>query len=274
MLQVTDICPLSCFNDKKIFHDEFKKITNNSTAEIRIPLEIGEYFINYSPVGNYPDNPYVIICGKTTSKESHKDFVKALKNGKSLHEACLSSIYANDMRDNLFKYLLAIGLFDYLSKIVPYWETNDPKTSWNAMFDNLDDSLTSGIQLTQAFNCAIIHPVKGSAEPPEKVFRNVKDEIGCLFKHFRLNDNLKLIIFLDTPSKDRRFHQIEYWKKDKASAHKNVKIISITHPSNQNRVIFDNLNDLMQLNSNKKNNALKLFNEAKDTINCLLSELK
>jgi len=274
MLEITDICNLSCFTDKQKFMDKFAKIKTGSSTEIRVPVEVDEHFINYAPVGNYPDNPHVIICGKTTSDKSHELFVKTLKNGKSLHEACLSSIYANDMRDNLFKYLHAIGLFDYLSQIIPYWETNDPKTKWNAMFDNLDDSLASGIQLTQAFNCAIIHPVKRSAEPPEKVFKAVQNEIGCFFKHFRLNDNLKLIIFLDTPSKDRRFHQIDYWKKEKTLANKNVKIISITHPSGNNRIIFNNLDDLTQMTSNKKNNAIKLFKEAKTTIENLTDELK
>ncbi|WP_342304968.1 hypothetical protein [Methanolobus sp. ZRKC5] len=274
MLEITDICPLSCFTDKQTFHAEFEKVKNGSSTGIRITVEVDDYFIKYAPVGNYPDNPSVIICGKTTSDGSHKLFVKALKNGKSLHEACLSSIYANDMRDNLFKYLHVIGLFDYLSQIIPYWETNDPKTKWNAMFDNLDDSLASGIQLTQAFNCAILHPVKISAEPPKKVFKNVQNEIGCFFKHFRLSDNLKLIIFLDTPTKDGRFHQIDFWKNDSTLSNKNIKMISITHPSNQNRIIFNNLDDLTQMKSNKTNNAIKLFNEAKSTIDDLSDELK
>ncbi|WP_135609396.1 hypothetical protein [Methanococcoides sp. AM1] len=274
MLKTTDICSLSCFNDKQIFYDEFEKIKTNSTTEIKIPLKVGEYFINYSPVGNYPDKPHVIICGKTTSDKSHELFVKALKNGKSMHEACFSSIYANGMRDNLFEYLSKIGLFDYLSKIVSYWETNDPKTKWNGMFENLDNSLDSGIQLTQAFNCAILHPVKKSAEPPKKVFRNVQNEIGCFFKHFRFSNQLKLIIFLDTPTKDGRFHQIDFWKNDPTLSNKNVKMISITHPSNQNRIIFNNLDDLTQMKSNKKENAIRIFNEAKSTIDDLSDELK
>jgi hypothetical protein len=273
MLKITDICTLSCFDDKQIFYDEFEKIKNSSTTEIRIPLELDEYFINYSPVGNYPDKPFVIICGKTPSKETQKKFVAALKDGKSLHEACFSSIYSN-MRGNLFNYLSIIGLFDYLSRIVPYWETKDPKKKWDAMFTNLDNSLAAGIQLTQAFNCAILHPVKGSAEAPKKVFKTVQNEIGCFFKHFRLNENLKLIIFLDTPAKDGRFHQVDFWKKDPTLSKKNIKIISITHPSDQNKIIFNNLDDLTKINSNKKKNALNLFNEAKNTIDDLRNELK
>lgn len=49
--------------------------------------------------------------------------------------------------------------------------------------------MSTGIQLTQAFNCAIIHPVTGSAQTPKKVFKTVQNEIGCFFKHFRLSDN-------------------------------------------------------------------------------------
>lgn len=65
----------------------------------------------------------MIICGKTTSGDSHDLFIDALQKGKSLHEACFSAIYANKMRDNLFEYLSKIGLFDCLAKIVPYWNT-------------------------------------------------------------------------------------------------------------------------------------------------------
>lgn len=274
MLEITDICGLSCFNDKQTFYAEFEKIKNDFSTEIRVPLEIDDYYINYAPVGNYPEDPYVIICGKTTSKESHKDFVNELKEGKSLHEACSSSIYANDMRDNLFKYLHAIGLFDYLGEIVSYWETDDPKTKWNGMFDNLDNSLASRIQLTQAFNCAIIHPIKGSAQAPKKVFKTVQNEIGCFFKHFRLTNNLKLVIFLDTPSKNGQFHQVDFWNKFIKTDNLNFKVISITHPSSQNMDVYNYLDDLTQMTSNKKNNAIKYFNKAKSTIDDLSDELK
>lgn len=268
MLKPDNICSLSCFIEKEIFYDQLNEITNLNT--IHIPLELEKHCIHYSPVGNYPENPYVIICGKTTSGDSHDLFVKALKDGKSLHEACFSSIYSN-MRNNLFQYMYKIGLFDYLGEIVPYWNTPDPKTKWNAMFENLDDSLASGIQLTQAFNCAILNKEsqKRSAEPQKKVFDEAQKNIGCMFKHFRINPNLKLIIFLDTPSKDTRFHQVDFWNRISAGKNYDFKVISITHPSRQNMDIYNHLDDLTQIKSNKRGKAIEIFEDAKKTIDSL-----
>lgn len=270
MLTPDHICSLRCFAEKANFYEKFNGISTLDT--INIPLEMEKHSVNYAPVGNYPDNPYVIICGKTTSGDSHDLFVKALKDGKSLHEACFASIYSN-MRDNLYKYLYKIGLFDYLSKIVPYWNTPDQKAKWNAIFENLDDSLASGIQLTQAFNCAILNKDlhKRSAEPQKKVFDEAQKNIGCMFRHFRLNPNLKLIIFLDTPSKDNRFHQIDFWNRMSLDNSYDFKVISITHPSRQNMDIYNHLDDLTQIKSNKKAKAIDIFEEAKKTVDDLLA---
>ena len=275
MLKTNNICSLSCFDDKHIFFNMFNKINCTPINKIQIPLEIDNYVINYSPVGNYPKKPSVIICGKTTSGDSHDLFIDALKSGKSLHEACFSAIYANKMRDNLFAYLYKIGLFDYLSKIIPYWQTTDQKKNWNAMFENLDDSLASGIQLTQAFNCAILNKdfKKRSSEAPKKVFKNIQKNIGCLFHHFRINENLKLIIFLDTPSKDHRFHQIDLWNEIPKSDKLDFKVISITHPSPQNMDIYNHLDDLTQIKTNKKHKAINIFENAKDIVASLSEEI-
>ncbi|MDK2826697.1 MAG: hypothetical protein PWQ63_31 [Methanolobus sp.] len=265
MLKPDDICSLSCFKEKEGFYDKINDIVNLNT--VNIPLELEKHSIYYSPVGNYPEEPYVIICGKTPSGDSHDLFVKALKDGKSLHEACFSSIYSN-MRDNLFEYLCKIGLFEYLSKIVPYWNSPDPKAKWNAIFENLDDSLASGIQLTQAFNCAILNKEssKRSSEPSKKVFDETQKNIGCMFKHFRINPNLKLIIFLDTPSKDNRFHQIDFWNRMPINHNYGFKVISITHPSRQNMDIYNHLDDLTLIKSNKRNKAIEIFENAKKTV--------
>ncbi len=268
MLKPDDICSLSCFTEKQIFYDKLNEITNLNT--INIPLEVEKHSIHYSPVGNYPEKPFVIICGKTTSGDSHDLFVEALKSGKSMHEACFSSIYSN-MRDNLFEYLCRIGLFEYLSTILPYWNTPDPKTKWSAIFENLDDSLASGIQLTQAFNCAILNKEsrKRSSEPPKKAFGEAQKNIGCMFKHFRINPNLKLIIFLDTPSKNNRFHQIDFWNQMPTNHNADFKVISITHPSRQNMDIYNHLDDLTQVKSKKRARAIEIFEEAKKTVNNL-----
>jgi len=121
-LNYKDICDLLCFkNSNRQFYNEIDKIKENKTSKIKIPLEVDGYNINYAPVGNYPENPLIIICGKATSRSSHDSFIKALQNGKSLYEACFSSIYSKNMRNNLFKYLKKIGLFDYLKKTIAYW---------------------------------------------------------------------------------------------------------------------------------------------------------
>lgn len=277
ILDYKGICDLLCFKDcNQQFYNEINKIKEDKISEIKIPLEVDGYNINYAPVGNYPENPFVIICGKTTSGSSHDLFINALQNRKSLYEACFSSIYSKDMKNNLFKYLKKISLFDYLKKTIAYWETNDYRKKWDGIFGNANDSLSSGIQVTQAFNCAILNRKPGlrSSEPPRKVFDLIQDNIGCLFKHFRINDSLKLIIFLDTPSDDYRFHQSDYWNIYHRSKHPKVKVISITHPSGRNNDIFDNLNDLNKIkNLTRKARAKELFENAKDVIKSLSQEI-
>ena len=272
MIKPNDICPLSCFDNSDQFYAKLKKVKGNVANTINIPLEIDDnYTVNYSPVGNYPKKPYVIICGKTTSGKSHDLFIDALQKGKSLHEACFSAIYANKMRDNLFEYLSKIGLFDCLAKIVPYWNTKYHKKKWDYMFNNLDDSLSSGIQLTQAFNCAILNKnrKKRSSEANLSIFKDIQQNTGCLFQHFRISENLKLIIFLDTPAKNNMFHQIYFWQKKHGLKKYEYEVISITHPSPQNMDVYNHLDDLTQITSNKKKKAIELFENAK----CVVANL-
>ena len=272
-LKPTDICNLSCFiNCKDKFYDKLDRVKSRLESKIVLPLAFEKYTIQYAPVGNYPENPLIIICGKTTSGSSHDLFIDALQNGKSLYEACFFSIYSNIMRNNLFKYLKKIGLFDYLKKRIAYWKTNDYRKKWDGIFGNANDSLSSRIQVTQAFNCAILNRKSSarSSEPSRKIFDLIQDNIGCLFKHFKISGSLKLIIFLDTPSDDYRFHQINYWNTYHRSKHPKVKVISITHPSAQNNDIFNNLDDLSKINNpNKRRRAIKLFENAKNVIKSL-----
>lgn len=272
-LKPTDICNLSCFiNCKDKFYDKLHRVKSKLESKIVVPLAFEKYTIQYAPVGNYPDNPLIIICGKTTSGSSHDLFINALQNGKSLYEACFFSIYSKNMRNNLFKYLKKIRLFDYLKEIIAYWETNDYRKKWDGIFGNANDSPSSGIQVTQAFNCAILNRKSSlrSSEPSRKVFDLIQDNIGCLFEHFRITDNLKLIIFLDTLSDDYRFHQSDYWNIYHRSKHPNVKVISITHPSRRNNDIFNNLDDLNKIkNLTRKTRAKELLENAKDVIESL-----
>lgn len=276
-LKPRDICNLSCFiNCKDKFYDKLDRVKSRLESKIVLPLAFEKYTIQYAPVGNYPENPLIIICGKTTSGSSHDLFIDALQNGKSLYEACFFSIYSN-MRNNLFKYLRKIGLFDYLKKKIAYWETNDYRKKWDGIFGNANDSPSSGIQVTQAFNCAILNrkSSRRSSEPPKKIFESIQDNISCLFKHFRISERLKLIIFLDTPSRDGRFHQIDYWNTYHRSKHPNVKVISITHPSPQNNDIFNKLDDLSKINNpNKRTRAIKLLENAKEVIKSLSQDIE
>lgn len=269
LLTEKDICQLKCINEDKLCK-EIQRTKEKRLNKI-ILEEFNDYTVQYSPVGNYTDNPWVIICGKTTSGDSHDLFINAIRQGYSLHEACFQSIFSN-MRDNLFKYLNMIGLFNYLKDNVEYWQQGTYKTSWENIFRDLNCSANSGIQLTQAFNCAILNKdkKKRSAEPPNKIFRMVNKEIGCLFEHFHIGSNLKLIIFLDTPSNDGRFHQQDYWKA--ISKHlTGVKVISITHPSNQNQDVYNYLGKWDQMkNQNKRERAERLFAEAKNVMNKLI----
>jgi len=264
------ICALQCFGNKNKFYEQYQDVRLKKSNSIDIPFEQGEYEIKYAPVGNYTEKPQIIICGKTASGGTHDMFIKRLQAGFTLHEACFASIYSN-MRENLYTYLYKIGLFEYLSLINPYWQGGDYKSRWNAIFDDLSSSLSSRIQLTQAFNCAILNKDAGrrSSEPKKKVFQMVDDNIGCLFKHFHTSEDLRLIIFLDTPFDKRRFHQSQFWRASNSS----IPFISITHPSRQNVGIYNNLENWQNIRQVAvRENAKILFEKAKNKIHSLISE--
>lgn len=199
----------------------------------------------FSPVGNIVNNPSVIICGQTPDKTTMKKFYSYVASGISLEYSGTKIIYSNTtMRKNLFIALQAIGFFEYMKKINPYWKNNNIDLSWNSLFEK--NNITSGVQLTQSCNCAIIEG-NSSKQPSKAVISKLSNSApACLFNSFRLSDNLKLIIFLDSPSNDGRYHQIDFFKKTemyKWCIDNNVKIISIPHPSGANR-IYNNHKDL------------------------------
>ncbi len=269
----SDICDLSCFKQNgKVFDKHFKDVVRGKRKEIVLPIEVPGYTVQYAPLGNYPEKPMVIICGKTVSSSSHNRFIEALQGGRTLHEACFSSIFSN-MRVNLFNYLERIKLFDFLENHRNYWRSGSHTDQWNRMFEDLESSLASGIQLTQVFNCAILNnnPERRSAEPPRAVFRQVQQQSGCMFDQFRISENLRLIIFLDTPSDDNRFHQVDfwerYWNEERKIKYPGVQVISITHPSNQNAVIYNNLENWGNIaNETKRNRARALFENAREVV--------
>lgn len=233
-----DICNFECLDC-----GEEKARIRSELAGAKGELILGQIDakreIRYAPVGNYPEEPVVIICGKTTSKTAYEKFLYDLSDGGySFHEACVRNAFnSSAMRKNLFTYLDAIGLFDRLATEVPYWRRQEPRYDmWVRLFSNVDDSVVSGIQFTQAFNCAILKKVRNATGEPSKRVFNLPPIQRCLFRTFRVTPKLKLVIFLDTPFDYYRFHQVNYYHLPQPS-------ISITHPSKQNQDIFNSIGD-------------------------------
>lgn len=271
-MKPSELCSLKCLKNKDRINEIITKVNRNPNAELVLPYKLNGYKICYAPVGNYTKDPLVIISGKTTSGDSSDLFRDYIYVKKNLQSACIMSIYSN-MKDRLFKYLNEIRLFDYLAKYVKYWDRNDKYDRWKSMFSDKEDNLKSGIQITQAFNCAILNKErsKRSSQPPKKIFDIIQSEIGCMFEHFRISDKLRLIIFLDTPNKNYSFHQEYFWDKYyKNKVKKDLKIISITHPSAQNAQIYNNLANLDIIEGPKKGNAIKLLEKAKIAVQEIL----
>ncbi len=264
-----EICNLKCLNEKNIrIEDIINKAKLSNAEEIVLPYKLNGYYLCYAPVGNYTNDPFVIISGKTTSGDSSDLFRNYIYENKPLYDACMMSIYSN-MKNRLFNYLNEIKLFDYLKRISNYWRSENFFDKWNKIFTTKIDSLNSGIQITQAFNCAILNNEKSerSSQPLKKIFGILQKDIGCMFEHFNISDNLKLIIFLDTPGNNNSFHQINFWNEYfKNRVNKNVRIISITHPSSQNSQIYNNLDNLEEIKNYKIKNAIKLLENAKSAI--------
>lgn len=139
------------------------------------------------------------------------------------------------MKDTLFKMLSSkTRFFDYMELVVPqYWKGNDKASRWSKMFEDYDSSRVCGIQLTQGCDCCI--HTTDSNEPSDEVMREIEDDNpGCLFSSFIVSDKLEMIIFLDTPSADNRYHpecQFLQTEKAKRLIKQNVVITSFPHPS-------------------------------------------
>ena len=205
----------------------------------------------FAPVGNMVSNPSVIICGQTPDFSTMTSFWNLMTQGLSAEYAGTKTVYSNKiMRKNMFAVLSEINFFNLMKVLDEKWNTEDTNVLWKAMFEIPEYSQISGIQLTQSCNCAIVKD-KSSKQPPKAVFSEINRQAPeCLFNSFMLNDNLKLIIFLDSPSNDGRYHLIEFFKKGNKyqwCREHNVEIISVPHPSGANRVY----NDLSKLCENK-----------------------
>lgn len=277
-LSTADVCPRTCFKMQSIDLDNrIEELRKGNLNNIETPIAIPGCQVCYSPVGNYPKDPVIIIAGKTASYTTQRGFISRLSEGQSFDEACYSTIYSN-MRENLYKYFLHINLFDYLAIMNPVWQGNY-LANWNRMFTDYDFAKNCSIQLTQACNCAILNIKKNgkgkSAEPDASKFDLVQQEFGCLFKHFYITEKTKLIIFLDTPSNTGgKFHQVFLWNELYKEKYPNIKVISITHPSRNNRIIYNHLHDIENMPENsKKKRAIELFKNAQYVIKELVEEI-
>lgn len=258
-------CPL---NENEVTLKRLEDISKNTTIKtFDTNYKDNPYRLEYAPVGNDIKEPTVIICGKTPDRRTWERFLKTYRETGLFTSACYKSIFSN-MKDNLFCYLNSIGFFSYMDKVNEYWIGENKKELWNRIFTDEICSKECGIQLTQSCNCAILHG-SSSNEPPLTVFENINESCpGCFFNRFNISDKLKIIIFLDTPYDNVRFHQIHYWNKSSLKNKlKDVKVISITHPSSQNNDIYRHLDLLNEKNNNTRiRNAAKLKREATDAI--------
>jgi len=242
--------------------------------------EVNGSRLYFAPVGNFPESPKVIVCGKTAGKDTKDDLWNLIRNGVSPGSAARQTVYSN-MRGNLFRALEHIGLFDYLAENTPYWRGGEPRDLWENTFTDDKASRICGIQLTQACNCSIVRLSKGreNSKQPNRTTMNklCKSAPDCLFRSFILTPSLRLIIFLDTPAEDNQFHPSKFLERSSFLRRhdlSHVHIISITHPSGQNNDIYINLERLEELadeepdlrKRSRYRNAACLFAVARKTV--------
>ncbi|MFA4886460.1 MAG: hypothetical protein WC601_11945 [Desulfotomaculaceae bacterium] len=248
-----------------------KENHNTSIKTLEAQKEGINYRLEYAPVGNNIQEPTVIICGITPGNGTWRMFLNAIRSRVLFEKAARESIYSN-MRENLFKCLDEIDLFNYLADINEYWDRaqkeKNNKDYWYKLFNDEIASEVCGIQLTQACNCAILRD-NDSQQPSRTALNEIREgEPGCLFNRFQISSSLKLIIFLGTT-----LNLEEYWEES-CYFNSNVRLISIPHPSGSNRV-FNNGDLFKPLSENDNTqliNAKNLLKKAKQTINDLKNE--
>lgn len=230
------------------------------------------YKLSYAPVGNCPTEPTVIIAGKTPGLKTLGRFMGHMRSGLSLEYSAFRSVYS-EMKENLF-YMLhtQTKLFKLMELEVPhYWRCGDTLSLWNDVFDDYSSSHSCGIQLTQICNCCI--HTSNSDEPTRKAYGEIlAANPDCLFSSFIISDKLKMIVFLDSPSGDSRFHP-EHLFLGTEKAHqlqeRNVKITSFPHPSSKSPVV--NLIGNPALLKDKYPNAYQAIKRTKKAIEGYIS---
>lgn len=270
-------CPINC-GKKGLSH-----LIKERSSKIG---ELSASILYYAPVGNIPENPKVIICGKTPGIQTKDDFWARIYNGSAPQVAAIQTVYSN-MRDNLYLGLEWIGLFDCLAVNTPYWKAENKKAQWDAIFTDEEKSQKCGIQFTQACDCAIVGLKNGkesSNQPKKSTVRMLSERArDCLFNSFIVTPSLRLIIFLDTPGEDNQFHTSTFFEQSSLLQEHNmshVARIPITHTSGQNNDIYMKLPYLTELANNAQDqrkktryrHAAELFSQAKETVQKIKQE--
>lgn len=244
---------------------------NSDTLQIDLTLP-GGHQLFHCPVGVYDEDPYAIIVGKTADWRTFTKYHELMKT-ESDSDAARIPMFSG-LRSNLFDYLRSIGFFALLAQHDSYWQLIDKKR-WEGFFVKGMDS--HGLTLTQACQCAIVRETGWgytSKEPRNSIYQKVERERNCILRHVRSGKRTRLIVFLDTPGNDGRFHSEATWWMQNHGAR--VKTISITHPSSQNCGIYRYLPDLAQMpigdGDTKASNALRIWRNAKATISELMVE--
>lgn len=235
-------CP---FNTIGFTVDELHSRSDTDFYTLKTKARNGEnYRLSFAPVGNSLVDPAVIIVGKTPGLKTLEKFMGFMRLGDCMEHSAFQSVYS-EMKQTLFKMLKTkTRFFDYMELVAPqYWKGKNRAAQWNNLFDNYDSSRVCGIQLTQTCNCCI--HTSDSKEPSKKAYKEIASENpDCLFSSFIITDSLKMIIFLDTPSDDNRYHPEHHFLKTAKAKHlikKNVMITSFPHPSGNSPATYDSI---------------------------------
>lgn len=232
MSMCLDNCPL---NKSGFTVESLRNQENTVIHTLEAKARNGEHYcLSFAPVGNAPNEPGVILVGKTPGLKTLNKFMRAYRSGLSIEISAFQSVYS-EMKFALFNMLKAkTRFFELMEFISPnYWKGKDKLSQWDAMFEGYENSQDCGTQLTQSCNCCI--HTSDSKEPSKKAFKEISiKNPACLFSSFLISDKLKLIIFLDSPSKDARIHPEYLFRSTKMGQQlieSNIAVTSFPHPS-------------------------------------------
>jgi len=242
MRSCIETCPL---NTAGFTVDSLRRATKTVMHTLESRAQNGEnYCLSFAPVGNSPVEPSVIIVGKTPGLKTLRKFMGLYQSGLDIELSAFQSVYSQ-MKPALFNmFNTKTSFFNLMEIAAPdYWKGKDKLSQWNALFDDYNSSQNCGIQLTQSCNCCI--HTSDSKEPSVEAIHEIEEgNPDCLFSSFIVTDKLEMIIFLDTPSADKRYHPEYHFlltPRAKSLISRNVAITSFPHPSGGSPATYDNI---------------------------------